>query len=340
MSTATLIRQNNCLPYPKIVQFEITDRCPFHCPQCYRLSLSEKDADISFLKKTIIEAKDSGTNLIVLNGGEPLLYKHIVELLSFINNIEIHANCFSSGFGLTEDIMSLLNSPYIHYCISLNGSTREVNSFSREGYEYAIDAMYKLKLRGIPFGIHWVARHDNIKDFPDLISLLEEKEAMFISIGSNKLTHDRIIDAPLTRDDFSTLAEIIRRYQGKLKLLIENCFPELSWELGLNLKNIFSGCGAGRTMCHVTIDANFAPCTHLHYYEKYPSMNEYWTNSDILLKLRHRNLSKFESCTQCALVNSCKMCLATSTESYNDPNKGNSSCFINKKGGVQGENKI
>ena len=41
MSIATQIINNNCLPFPKILQLEITDRCPFNCPQCYRLSLAD-----------------------------------------------------------------------------------------------------------------------------------------------------------------------------------------------------------------------------------------------------------------------------------------------------------
>ena len=329
MSIATQIKNSNCLPFPKILQLEITDRCPFHCPQCYRLSLSDKDADIGRLKMLISHAKDRGTNQIVLNGGEPLLYKYINDLLSFLSETSMHVNCFSSGYGLTNEIIKYLHNPYFHYCLSLNGSSREINDLSREGFEYTITAMSILRSNDIPFGVHWVARHDNIFDLPNLISLLKNKGAAFISIGSNKLTHKRVIDSPMSVDDFKDLIKIVKQHSGTLKIFVENCFPELSWHLGLGLKSLFSGCGAGRTMCHVTSDFQYAPCTHLHHYEQYPSLEEYWLNSNILKNIRRRNIHDTVSCSNCELINNCKMCFATSNESYNNPNIGIFDCKIN-----------
>ncbi len=250
MSIATQIRNSNCLPFPKIIQIEITDRCPLHCPQCYRLSLTDKDADIERLKMLISHAKNRGTNQIVLNGGEPLLYKHIVELLAFLSEVDIQVNCFSSGYGLTGEIIKYLYNPRFHYCLSLNGSNKSINDLSRNGFDYAIKAMLILRNNDIPFGVHWVARHDNIVDLPNLITLLENKGATFISIGSNKLTHKRVIDSPMSLDDFKILVKIVKQYSGSLKILVENCFPELSWHLGLDTRSLFGGCGAGRTMCH------------------------------------------------------------------------------------------
>jgi pyrroloquinoline quinone biosynthesis protein E len=329
MSIATQIINNNCLPFPKILQLEITDRCPFNCAQCYRLSLADKDADINRLKSLISYAKDRGTTQIVLNGGEPLLYKHIEELLVFLSQTNIYVNCFSSGYGLTDEIIKYLHNPFFNYCVSLNGSNKAINDLSRCGFEYAVSAMSILKSNDIPFGIHWVARHDNILDLPNLLSLLENKGATFISIGSNKLTHKREIDSPLSDDDFKELVGLIRNYFGPIKIFIENCFPELSWHLGLGLKSRFSGCGAGRTMCHITTDFRYAPCTHLHYYEEYPSIEEYWTNSHILESIRKRNVHDTSSCCNCELINNCKMCFAASNESYNNPNAGILGCKVN-----------
>lgn len=329
MSIATQIRINNCLPFPRILQIEITDSCPFHCPQCYKISLADKHADIEQLKMLISYAKDRGTNQIVLNGGEPLRYKHINELLNFLSCINIHVNCFSSGYGLTNEIIKYLYNPYFHYCLSLNGSKREINDLSRDGFDCTIKAMTILRSNNIPFGVHWVARHDNIFDLPDLISLLENNGAEFISIGANKLTYKRIIESPMSGDDFKELIKIIKSYSGPIKILIENCYPELSWHLGLSLKSLFSGCGAGRTMCHVTTDFRYSPCTHLHHYERYASIEEYWHNSDILKNIRKRKIKDTVSCFNCELINNCKMCFATSNESYKNPNAGIMGCKIN-----------
>lgn len=331
MSILKKIKDANCLDFPRILQIEITDKCPLHCPQCYRLELAEHHMDYELLKKITNEAINNGTRLFVLNGGEPLLYYKINELLDYLKKIPVYINCFSSGIGLNERILhSLKENERIHFCLSLNGSTEEINSKSRDGYKSTIKAMKLLSENKINYGVHWVARHDNIMDLHRLIQMLENNGCSFLSIGSNKLTYKRVIDSRMSDLDFIKLIEIVRSYTEKLSIMFENCFPEMNYRM-FGLNNIFDGCGAGRTMCHVTTDGHFAPCTHLHYYEKFNSLSEYWNNSKVLSHLRHRNLRNYVDCSNCQMVNNCKMCIASSIESYCDFDKGNAQCYVKGK---------
>jgi len=329
MNLFSEIRKENRLQFPKILQIELTNKCPFNCPQCYKLSLSNCDLDFDFFKDTIAEAKQQGTNLVVLNGGEPLLYEKIEELLAFMETQEIHVNCFSSGYGLTDKLMKYFDNQYFHYCLSLNGSTEDINSISREGYSITLEAMKKLSERNISYGIHWVARHDNLYDFEKFIDLVRTYNARYISVGANKLNFNRIIDSPMTIEDIKYLSEIIKGASKNIKILIENCYPELSFFSGLGLNDLFSGCGAGRTMCHITVNRKFAPCTHLHFYEEFETIKEYWYGSEILNAIRHRNLSKCTTCIGCNFIHKCKMCLASHVDCYTDVNVGNPNCMIN-----------
>ena len=328
MSILKKIKETNCLAFPRILQIEITDKCPLRCPQCYRLELSEHHIDYEYLIQVIREGIDGGPRLFVLNGGEPLLYYKIEELLRFFEGKPIYVNCFSSGIGLNETVVHLLKrNPSIRLCLSLNGSTEEINSKSRDGYKATINAMKLLAENNVNYGVHWVSRHDNVEDLYSLIEMLEENNCGFLSVGSNKLTHNRVVESKMNYSEFIKLKEFLMSYSGKLQIMIENCFPEMNKEI-FGINNLFDGCGAGRTMCHITTDGHFAPCTHLHYYEKFNSILEYWNNSNILFHLRKRDLRNFDQCMKCKMAIKCKMCLASSIDSYCDFDKGNVECYV------------
>jgi pyrroloquinoline quinone biosynthesis protein E len=122
--------------------------------------------------------KQKDVRQFVLNGGEPLLYPNIVPLLKQISGMEISVNIFTSGYGLTKEIINILKiGKNINFYISLNGSTQKINSQSREGYEYAINAVMMLAAENAVYGINWVARHDNTPDFANMISLCREYNA-------------------------------------------------------------------------------------------------------------------------------------------------------------------
>lgn len=172
------LKTNGYYPFPKMLQIEITRRCPFHCSQCYKQKLECIDIDYGHVMNLLEMIKQKDVRQFVLNGGEPLLYPNIVPLLKQISGMEISVNIFTSGYGLTKEIINILKiGKNINFYISLNGSTQKINSQSREGYEYAINAVMMLAAENAVYGINWVARHDNTPDFANMISLCREYNA-------------------------------------------------------------------------------------------------------------------------------------------------------------------
>lgn len=103
------MKNNSKLPFPYLVQLEITNVCPFNCPQCYKETTQICHMDFDKLKDLVTHCYDNGTSFFVLNGGEPMLYDKINELLAFMNTMDIRMNCFTSGYGMTDDIIDLWN---------------------------------------------------------------------------------------------------------------------------------------------------------------------------------------------------------------------------------------
>lgn len=331
--TLRYIKNNNCLPFPSIVQLEITNVCPFHCPQCYKLNIQDKHMHFEKLKSIISFCYSHGTRFFVLNGGEPLLYYKIKDLINFLNKLDVDINCFSSGYGLNSEILDMWNFEKFNMCLSLNGSTKLINDYSRDGYEYTINGMKLLYDKQKKFGVNWVARHDNVHDFPELISLVNSYNVDYVFVTSNKLTGEREIISPLTLDDFIFLSDFINNNNTKTKILVESCFSTLATLIKPELKKYayFKGCFAGINGCHVDIDFNFSPCTHLHYKESYDDIKNYWEESKILKALRQARTDEMSPCNECIHKYDCRFCKASSMETYSDFSKGLKNCLVFKK---------
>lgn len=317
------------LIFPKVVQVEITNRCPFRCPQCYKKQLSVEDMPIDKLISVIEECSEQGTELFILNGGEPLIYPYIISIIKYLTERKIQFNCFSSGYGLTDEIIQYVKMGCMNLFISLNGSIEEVNKLSREGYSYAVDAIKRLDAQGAPFKINWVARHDNVYDFPAVVKLALENHARAVSVIGNKLINNSYVDSPMESEDYKYLADYINTFPfyDKIGITVEQCFPQLSALLPTLPKTPLSGCLAGVFSCNVTVDGQYMPCTQLHYKEEFGSVKEYWANSEILKGLRKIKKENLKYCQECQ-EKYCRICRAVSKECHDDFSVGYEMCPI------------
>ncbi len=317
------------LPFPKVVQVEITNRCPFRCPQCYKKQLATEDMPIDKLINLVEECTGQGTELFILNGGEPLIYPHIVSIIKYLTEHKIHFNCFSSGYGLTDEIVYYVKMGYMHLSISLNGSTEEINGLSREGYCYATNAIKALAAQEVPYTINWVARHDNVHDFPGIVQIALENHANAVSVIGNKLINNQSIEPPMEEGDYKYLSDYINSFPfyDRINIMIEQCFPVLSAMIPALPKTPLNGCLACVFNCNVTVDGQYMPCTQLHYKEKFDSVKDYWTHSKILEKLRMIKKADLKYCQDCQ-EKYCRVCRAVSKECHDDFSVGYQMCPI------------
>jgi pyrroloquinoline quinone biosynthesis protein E len=282
-----------------------------------------------------IERKN--VKLFVLNGGEPLLYPEILLLLKRINKMDTTVNIFSSGYGLTEDIITILKkSKNIYFYISLNSSTKTINQLSREGYDVALEAIAILDQKNTPYGINWVARHDNAADFINMMALCRKYNARYLSIVGNKLTGANTMDSPLTQKDLEEIAtRINNRKEQNPAIFIESCFSILTTHINIRKSGYGAHCYAGVNNCNINCDLTFQPCTHLKVPECFNTIEDYWHSSVILKTLRENPAHNLEPCRQCGHRRICSLCRATDTKTSSNLTANSQSC-INYFNGMTG----
>jgi MoaA/NifB/PqqE/SkfB family radical SAM enzyme len=305
-----MIKHNKCLPHPTILQIEITNRCPFNCSQCYKGNSGNKDIPFALFQRIIDEAKRIGVRLIVLNGGEPLLYPNIFEAILLLNKLKIEHNIFTSGYKLSQnDLDNHFQSQYTNLFISVNGSNESINKLSRDGWKDTTSALEVVRNSNIHYSISWVARTDNVYDLPELIKLAKYYKAGFISIIGNKMINNHRMESRLTAKEYRYLSEYclnynVTRVSGDPILKIEQCFPELN----IIMNSEKASCFAGKYGCAVNVDGKFMPCIHLNIKEEFDSIMQYWNNSAILQVLRTNEQPK--QCIDCNYSKRCKICYA------------------------------
>ena len=311
---------------PLLMQLEITKLCPFNCPQCYNKQRNIMSMDIFDVKQRINEAIKFGVRRIVLNGGEPLLYPRLEELIEYVSNLKVKIGIYSSGYMLNEKIINRLKQCHnIDINISLNGSSDEINSRSRQGFRFAFDAMQICCVNHGEYGIVFVCRHDNINDLQNLSKLGEKLGAKVLFLTINRPNGNGKIDSPLNYDDMLHIKNILNNHKGKIKIKIDTCFGMLGAFLGLPA-SIITGCAAGIYSYSINVYNQFRPCTHLDIAENCRSAEEYWSGSATLNAIREWDCSDTQGCSSCVYRKNCSPCYA-----IYGINNGNNICILSNR---------
>lgn len=248
---------------PKFIHLEVTTECRAECPQCYMRgrSFSPLEMDFELCRAIIAEAAAMGIEYILITGGEPLEYKHLTECVSLISSSGIKSMISTSGIGLTaEKSRELYSAGLCEACVSLNGSSPEIHNLSRTNYGAAVNALRVFKSAGIKTRVNWVARRDNLRDFPVLAGLCGELGAESVDVLACKRGE---INQFLNPEEVRVLAGMISKFKSDF-VNIEPCYEKL---YNINILSrprpaFGSKCWGGRVFFDVLADGSKTICRH------------------------------------------------------------------------------
>ena len=321
---------------PKVMNIELTTKCPLHCPQCYCSLTGGKNIDPDVAVYWLQEAGKHGVKYVMLSGGETLCYPYLFDI---IKAAKIHCgypNVALSGVGFTQNVLDRMIEAGVHeICISLNGSKRQINELTRDGYDFAIQALELLERNGFNrTTINWVMHSNNSDDFENILDIAERYKVSSIDvIGLKPDANNQMITIPSNKQ-IHHMREIIRKYNGGVKISIETCYsPMLAYACDTalfgNLNNGPGiGCMAGRNAFSVNVDGKLSPCRHLEFFEDCKTLEEYWCGSEVLKAIRKMEDNKKEPCSTCYLSEHCRPCLAISLAATNEFCIGNKYCSL------------
>jgi MoaA/NifB/PqqE/SkfB family radical SAM enzyme len=247
---------------PRFMYFSVTHRCNLSCKGCYAKSWKKGDGlSLEQIFNIIDQARQLGTYLFVIAGGEPLTVKGIIqEIGERKDSIFI---LFTNGTLIEEEFADLIiNVGNILPVISLDGP-KELNDLRRgpKVWEKATKAMDLLRERGGLFGFSTMLTHSN---YQKLLSRLYLDQMWDLGcrlgffIDYIPFPHDLRPEYVLTSEDFQLKAELVKKFRKENHPYIVNFPPD---EYLMNNGR----CMAGKTSVHVNADGWLEPCPYSHY---------------------------------------------------------------------------
>ena len=113
---------------PIVAAIKITQRCNLHCKHCTWSNRITKDLPISEWKSIIDNLYEVGVAGIVIEGGEPTLYKGIEEIVEYVKSKNLYAILITNG---TQDISGL--HPDVFW-VSVDGMQESDNAIRGPGH--------------------------------------------------------------------------------------------------------------------------------------------------------------------------------------------------------------
>jgi SynChlorMet cassette radical SAM/SPASM protein ScmF len=283
----------------------LSDQCNLSCRHCWISPEYSESAThgipLEHLKNTILEAKTIGLQSVKLTGGEPLLYKDINALLTFLAGEGTGVIIESNGTLFERRIMETLRSCQVdQISVSLDAATKEIHDEMRGvkgSFDRTLQGLKLLSEYGFNFQIIMTLQRKNSQEIQKLVSLAKELRA-----GSLKINHlvpcgrgKRIFRnrENLNPEELMLLYQTVERERsshGDLDVIFDLPVALRSIEdikrrgiiecrimniLGILANGDFSICGIGQTIDELRMG---------NLYED--SIVEIWQNHKILMDLR------------------------------------------------------
>lgn len=243
------------------MEIEFSRICNFRCSYCYVPDRSECRNELSReeIKDIILQAKALGARKIIILGGEPSIYPHLVEMLRFLGREGLEIEMFTNGSGIDSDLAAVLAEEKVRVVLKLNSrdeATQDRLAGKKGAFQIINTALATLREAGYPspdqfLAISTVICRQNIKELPAIWQWLREEniEPYFEVITPQANALDNIwlsVDSSELKELFTGLSAMDRERFGR------------DWEPQPPL--VGNKCMRHQVSCVVTATGDVTPC--------------------------------------------------------------------------------
>ena len=203
------------------MEIEFSRRCNFRCPYCYVPHQPDLAEELSRaeIRGVIRQAQALGARKMIILGGEPTIYPHILEMIAFIRSQGLAVEMFTNGSGVSVQFARALADQSVRVVLKMNsfdeatqdrltgvpGSYRQIRQaltllqqagypsddlflavstvISRDNHDEILPMWQWLRDRGIAPYFEIITPQANAVDHPELHLPPEELEILFNDIA-------------------------------------------------------------------------------------------------------------------------------------------------------------
>ncbi len=85
-----------------------------------------KELSRSEIKDVILQAKELGARKIIILGGEPSIYPHLVEMILFLREQGLAIEMFTNGSGIDSSLAAVLAEARVRVALKMNSRDEEI----------------------------------------------------------------------------------------------------------------------------------------------------------------------------------------------------------------------
>jgi len=308
---------------PRIISWNITLRCPLKCSHCYVDAGEKEAAGVLSTREAfgvVDQIRATGTPVVVLSGGEPLLREDIYEIARYGTDQGLRMVMGTSGYLIDQETAKKLKGAGIRaVAISLDSSDPMVHDSFRGllgVWERAVAAIRNCRNAGLAVQINMSVMRSAISDVEEVIglgtSLGVRDYQLFFPIPTGRARQT----GPKSPEEYEDLIrQILIRYRDSDLNIRPTCAPQfrrIADELGIQNPAWGRGCLAGITYCRIFANGDVTPCPYLPVSAgnvRTTPFFEIWNNSVLFTALRDPDRLAGK-CKKCGFKTSCGGCRA------------------------------
>ncbi len=314
---------NGTVSAPRIISWNITLRCPLKCSHCYvDAGDTEADGVLSTHEafSVIDQVRATGTPVVVLSGGEPLLREDVYEIARYGTERGLRMVMGTSGYLLDRPAAKKLSEAGMRaVAVSLDSSDPEVHDAFRgtEGvWERAVEAIRSCRDEGMGVQINMTIMRPEISEVRGVIetgtALGVRDYQIFFPVPAGRAPES----GPGSPREYEELIrQVLTRYRARDLHIRPTCAPQfrrIAETLGIRDPAWGRGCIAGITYCRIYANGDVTPCPYLPVSAgnvRTTPFSEIWNHSPLFAALRDPD--RFTGkCGRCGFRDVCGGCRA------------------------------
>lgn len=329
---------------PRLVAWEVTRSCNLNCVHCRAASgRGPYPGELGTARclEILAEIRETGTPIVILTGGEPLLRPDIFTIAGRGTDLGLRMVMATNGTLLNSEAVAAMKASGIQrVSISLDAADPERHDRFRNvpgAFSRAVEGTGLLRDGGLDFQINTTVTRHNKDDLNEIMQMAVDLGAVahhiFLLVPTGRARE--MASQEIEADEYEKVLKWLCRIRDEIPMHLKaTCAPHYYRILrqdakarGLEvdyatygLDAVTRGCLGGTSFCFVSHDGIVQPCGYLDVAcgdLKERGFGDVWRNSDIFGMLRDFKGYKGK-CGRCEYVNVCGGCRARAYEATGD----------------------
>jgi len=333
---------------PRLIAFEVTRRCRYHCRHCRANAGPQGASELTTQQcKKIIAAIAKFTKpVLIITGGEPMERPDLFEIIKYAKEKGLRVVMATCGYLLDDkSIVQLKKAGVSALSLSIDGASSETHDRFRDSpgaFDTALRAAEIARKNKMPFQINTTLSKINAGEIIGIAHLAKRLGAaclnafMLVPTGRAEELDDAVLD-PIQYE--ALLNELLRvKIRGDIEVRV-TCGPSFSricqQAKAKGLTAEAKGCMGGKGFGFVSFRGDIQTCGFLdvsagNLVENGFNFSKIWLKSQFLNEIRDVSALKGK-CGDCEYVGSCGGCKARAMAIHGDYLAGDPVCGYQPK---------